>query len=238
MLPMLTITLSRLLGSSWFLSPWFPLTRIFARFLESRFTLQITKTVMRRIEKMTAPMIKLSCHFSSLFSFPKSLFSKSSFLTGSLPSVVTIKEKMLKCLMSALCDAGVAVTLTCVTVPEEASSWEVRSSRQGVVCFVSRETEDGWTLPVIEDWLESAWGKSQNRKLNGCFQTLLNISWENWPEDGNVLLTYMRCEKPSVNNGRLNHSSLNKGILLICALDLNKLYTVELSTAIAKWLSA
>ena len=92
---------------------------------------------------MTAPMIKLSCHFSSPFSFPESLFSKSSFLTGSLRSMVTVKEKMPNCLMSVLCDAGVAVTLTCVTVPGEASCWEVRISRKGVVWLDSRETEDG-----------------------------------------------------------------------------------------------
>ena len=88
-------------------------------------------------------MIKLSCHFSSPFSFPESSFSKSSFLTGSLRSVVTVKEKMPNFLMSALCDAGDAVTLTCVTVPGEASCWEVRISRKGVVCFDSRDTGDG-----------------------------------------------------------------------------------------------
>ena len=45
--------------------------------------------------------------------------------------------------MSALCDAGVAVTLTCVTVPGEASCWEDRISRKSVVWFDPRETEDG-----------------------------------------------------------------------------------------------
>ena len=92
---------------------------------------------------MTTPTIKLSCHFSSPFSFPESSFSKSSFLTGNLRTVVTVKEKMLNCLMSALCDAGVAVTLNCVTVPGEAASLEVRISKQGVVCFDSIETGDG-----------------------------------------------------------------------------------------------
>ena len=98
---------------------------------------------MRRTEKVTAPIINPSFHFSSPISFPESSFSKSSFLTGSLRSVVTVKEKMPNCLMSALCDAGVAVTLTCVTVPGEASCWEDRISRKGVVWFDSRETEDG-----------------------------------------------------------------------------------------------
>ena len=35
-----------------------------------------------------------------------------------------------------------------------------------------------------------------------------------------------------MNNGRLNYSGLNKGILLFCSLDLNELYTGELSTPV------
>ena len=67
-------------------------------------------------------MIKPSCHFASLFSFPlSSEIFKSSFLTRSLRSVVIVREKIPNCLMAALCDAGVAVTLTCVTVPGEVS---------------------------------------------------------------------------------------------------------------------
>ena len=154
--------MSMLSGWRWFVAPWVLLARYVARFLESRSTLQITKRVMRRTEKVTAPMINPSFHFSS----------HSTFLTG----MFTVKEKMPNCLMSVLCDAGVAVTLTCVTVPGEASCWEVRISRKGVVWLDSRETEDGWTLPVIEDWLESTWGKLQNRKFNGYFHKLLNFS--------------------------------------------------------------
>ena len=98
-----------------FLVPWVLVIGALPRLLESRFTLQITKTVTSRIKKVTAPMIKLSCHFS------KSWFSNLSFSTGGLRSVVTVKEKIINCLMSAFCDTGVAVTLTCVTVPGEAS---------------------------------------------------------------------------------------------------------------------
>lgn len=224
-----SITSSKVSSWSCFPVPWLAFIYLVARLMELRYTTQITITVTRRTEKVTAKIIKPSCQFSSLFSFATSLISKSSFLTGSLWKVVIVKENMPNCSMSTLCDAGVAVTLTCVTVPGEASCWELRISWQDVVCFVSRETEDGWTLPVIEDWLESTWEKLQNRKLNGCFQTFLDNSWENRCQNGNIL-TCMRCDKPSVSNGRLNFSSLNKGIPLISSLGLNKLYIGELLT--------
>ena len=43
----------------------------------------------------------------------------------------------------------------------------------------------------------------------------------------------MHCKKPSVNNRRLNYLSLNKGILLISALDLNR--TLHSGTLDCNW---
>ena len=78
------------------------------------------------------------CQVASLLSF-----SKSSVLDGSLRSTATVKEKTCKCFTSALCNAGVAVTLICVTVFGVESGSDIRTRRQDVDCIVLRETGEG-----------------------------------------------------------------------------------------------
>ena len=93
-------------------------------------TPNITKMVMNRIANVIKKIcqIFISSSFSRLFS-PNSLFFDKVFWL-----VVTVNEKTTNFFTSALCDAGVAVTLTCVTMPRGVLGSDERINRKGLFC--------------------------------------------------------------------------------------------------------
>ena len=93
-------------------------------------TPNITKMVMNRI----ANVIKKNCQFFISSSFSRLFSPNSLFFDKVFWSVVTVNEKTTNFFTSALCDAGVAVTLTCVTMPRGVLGSDERINRKGLFC--------------------------------------------------------------------------------------------------------
>ena len=99
-----------------------------------RLTPSITKKVMSRTANVAVPKIKRICHFFISSSFSR-LFSPDSLSFDEVfRSIVTVNEKTTNFLTSAFCDAGVAVILTCVTMPRGVLGSDERINRNEVVC--------------------------------------------------------------------------------------------------------
>ena len=99
-----------------------------------RLTPSITKKVTSRIANVVVPKIKRICHFFIPSSFSR-LFSPDSLSFDEVfRSIVTVNEKTTNVLTSAFCDAGVAVILTCVTMPRGVLGSDERINRNEVVC--------------------------------------------------------------------------------------------------------
>ena len=86
--------------------------------------------VMNRI----ANVIKIICQFFISSSFSRLFSPDSLFFDKVFWSVVTVNEKTTNFFTSALCDAGVAVTLTCVTMPRGVLGSDERINRKELFC--------------------------------------------------------------------------------------------------------
>ena len=135
----------------WHLDRW--LCDFWALFRDLWLTPNITKMIMNRI----ANVIKKICQFFISSSFSRLFSPNSLFFDKVFWSVVTVNEKTTNFFTSALCDAGVAVTLTCVTMPRGVLGSDERINRKELVCWWSINVRDGTILPFIRGCDVSAW---------------------------------------------------------------------------------